>query len=561
MKIYFILFLFISGFLLINSSKRKSNDDGDDEFAEFDDLLFEDEKPKAKVIQNDLKSQIKNNDFDELEVSVEDEDSDEFEELIEKKPKKPTIYTTAAPTTSTTKSPDNKQKEQQKFKQDNSDTLDLEEFENFVDEEEFEGFEESKQNFDEEFDSELKSSEKSSNTKKSDGLPNLTITSVPEHLMNTNSWKNYYLELIMIAMIIGYSTNIFIGKTKNATLANVWFESNRELLEKNFSLVGDDGTTTDIVSASGGENVKIIRESDNVFGVWCSGRQSCLSMFVQLKFLKRQDLIGIVSGLMKPLSNDQIIISVEFDRKDLDSYVFCLANRKITQALMRDYQDIGAYCLEKKQLGEKYDLSSKYAILNEIGEIPSVILDSRVCAFINKYPDLIEYLLISDQYVGYKILQDDQQNVQNKAQTVGPNGEIIEPTLGLQNSRSMMIICINIPKSSKYSITNEDIEKVQPALLFAFYLIDKLPRVLLSKEAKGKAIKRRKEITELNMKAVNKQRQEALQQKKEEKRRAEKERILNETDPDKQKKLEEKEAKREKKRSQGKLKQVKIKSM
>lgn len=556
MKINLMLLLFISCFLLINCSKRRvNNDENDDEFAEFDEL-FEDDKPKTKVNKqnNDLKSQnkIKNNDFDEFEVSVEDED--DFEELIETKSKKPTISST--PTTTTIKSPEKQQ--QQKVKQDNLDTLDLEEFENFVDDEEFENFEDSKQNFDEEFGDNEGQKIKSSIKKKSDGLPNLTINTVPEHLMNTNSWKNYYLELIMIAIILAYSTNMFIGKTKNAALANVWFESNRELLEKNFALVGDDGTTTDII---GDNSVKMIRESDNVFGIWCSGRQSCLSMFIQLKFLKRQDLIGVVSGLMKPLNNDQIIISVEFDRKDLDSYVFCLANRKITQALMRDYQDISEYCLEKKQLGEKYDLSSKYAILNEIGEIPSVILDSRVCAFINKHPDLIEYLLISDQYVGYKIQQDDQQNVQNKPQTIGPNGEIIEPTLGLQNSRAMMIICINISKSNKYSITNEDIEKVQPALLFAFYLIDKLPRVLLSKEAKAKAMKRRKEITELNMKAVTKQRQEALQQKKEEKRRAEKEKIMNESDPEKQKKLEEKEAKREKKRSQGKLKQVKIKSM
>ena len=31
-----------------------------------------------------------------------------------------------------------------------------------------------------------------------------------------------------------------------------------------------------------------------------------------------------------------------------------------------------------------------------------------------------------------------------RSNKIGPNGEIIEPTLGLQNSRAMMIICINI---------------------------------------------------------------------------------------------------------------------
>lgn len=558
MRTFFILFLLTSCLLLANCQSRRKNSKqevNDDEFAEFDDL-FEDESnkiAKSNKKEDDLiQKSKKNNDFDELEVVVEDENDDEFDEFIEVKTATTKKRVPAAPTT---KSPIKQPAAEQK--KENIDTLDMEEFENFVDEEEFEGFDDSKQNIDDEFDSERLI--KSPNKKKSDAPPNLTITNVPEHLMNTNSWKNYYLEIIMIAIIVGYSANMLVGKTKNASLANAWFESNREVLEKNFALVGDDGSSTDILS---GDSVKMIRESDNVFGIWCSGRQSCLSMFVQLKFLKRQDLISVVSGLMKPL-NDQIIISVEFDRKDLDSYVFCLANRKITQSLARDYQDIETYCLEKKQLGEKYDLSSKYSILNEIGEIPSTILDSRVCNFINKHPDLIEYLLISDQYVGYKILQDDQQNAQNKpaAPTTATNSDIVEPTLGLQNSRSMMILCINIPRANKYSATVEDIEKVQPALQFAFYLTDKLPRVLLSKEAKAKAVKRRKEITELNMKAVNKQRQEALQQKKEEKRRAEKEKIMNESDPEKQKKLEEKDAKREKKRNQGKLKQVKIKSM
>ncbi len=108
---------------------------------------------------------------------------------------------------------------------------------------------------------------------------------------------------------------------------------------------------------------------------------------------------------------------------------------------------------------------------------------------------------------------------------------------------------------------NENIEKMYPTLLLTFYLIDKISRLRLSKEAKVKAIKKRKEILENYLKISNKQRQEALQLRKEEKRRAEKERIMNESDDEKRKRLEEKELKREKKKQQSKFKQIKIKSM
>ena len=531
-----------------HNKRNKQQQYDDDEFAEFDDLYEDDNqkskdnlKQKSQQQQQQPPQKVPNaNDFDELEITVENEDEEDYEAQPPPPKKTPSSTTTPSP-----------QKPVNEQKQPKLDTLDMEEFENLVDDEEFEGFDESKQNIDDFDDVKEKPSKK-----KIEAMPNLKIATVPEHLMLTNNWKSYYLELIMCLGIVIYTVNMLIGKSKNSALASAWFNANRDLLEKQFALVGDNGANTEIPS---NDSDRLIKESDNIYGLWCSGRQSCLNMFIQLKLLKRQDLISVISNLFKP-QNDQIIISVEFDRKDLDSYVFCLANRKLAQSLMRDYQDLNQYCSEKKQLGEKLDLSSKYTIINEIGDVPSMIIDPRVCTFLKKHPDLVEYIIISDQYVGYKIQQDDQQNVQNKPQTAS-NGEVPKPVLGLQNSRAMMIICINIPKSNKNGISIEDIENMQPALDLAVYLIDKIPRVILPKDAKDKSTKRRKEVTEFNMKAVNKQRQEALQQKKEEKRRAEKEKIMNESDPEKQKKLEEKEAKREKKRNQGKLKQVKIKSM
>jgi hypothetical protein len=124
----------------------------------------------------------------------------------------------------------------------------------------------------------------------------------------------------------------------------------------------------------------------------------------------------------------------------------------------------------------------------------------------------------------------------------------------------MLSIVFNIPGKG-FKTTSEEMEKMHPAIQLALYLIDKVPRIRLSKDAKIKALKRRKDVSEQFMKLSHKQRQEAAMLRKEERRRAEKEKIMNESDPEKQKRLEEKQTKLDKKKSLSKMKQVKIKSM
>lgn len=216
----------------------------------------------------------------------------------------------------------------------------------------------------------------------------------------------------MLLVIAIYMVNFFYGKSKNYRLVNHWFLAHRALLEKNFSLVGDDGSSTELPKHEDNEVGTLIKDSENCYGLWCTGRHGCEGMLIQMKLIKRQDLInGLLMQLIKPQC-DQIIISVEYPQQDdLDSFVFCLCNRKISQQMFGDYQDLSTYCVEKK-LGanlsgdNKYvelmttSVANKYVILNEIGEVPNNILDKTVCAFLNKYPDMVEYLMISDQHIG-----------------------------------------------------------------------------------------------------------------------------------------------------------------
>ena len=83
--------------------------------------------------------------------------------------------------------------------------------------------------------------------------------------------------------MVVYFLNFFTGKAKNQKIANSWFTSHKPILESNFALVGDDGNKNmdDI-------ETQLQKESEHLFTLWCSGRQCCEGMLVELKLLKRQ---------------------------------------------------------------------------------------------------------------------------------------------------------------------------------------------------------------------------------------------------------------------------------
>ena len=139
-------------------------------------------------------------------------------------------------------------------------------------------------------------------------------------------------------------------------------------------------------------------------------------------------------------------------------------------------------------------------------------MDARVCAFLNKYPDMIEYMLVSDQYVGYKVQVTEEQAAADGASSTSAsnspsNGMPLSTTMGLPKSRCMLVVCFNVPGKG-LNTSAEDMERMQPALQLTMHLIDRVGRVRLSKEAKVRALKRRKDVAEQFMKLTHRQRQE-----------------------------------------------------
>ncbi|XP_036391228.1 coiled-coil domain-containing protein 47 [Megalops cyprinoides] len=479
-----ILFLSVLVLLLalpVSWGRYDDFDDGeelaefdDNDFAEFEDVS-EDVTPETETVAPPRVAPTATDQDDEDEATVELEDGqDDFED---------------------------------------SETPD-EDLYNKYDAEEFEGFEKSSPSF----------------------KDPINILTVPSHLQN--SWESYYMEILMVTGLLAYIMNYIIGKNKNNRLAQAWFNSHRELLESNFALVGDDGTSKDAVSTG-----KLNQENEHIYNLWCSGRVCCEGMLIQLKFLKRQDLLNVLARMMRPIC-DQVQIKVTLNDEDMDTFVFAVGTKKAMARLQKEMQDLSEFCSDKPKSGAKYGLPDYLAILSEMGEVTDGVMDSKMVHFLTNHAEKIESIHFSDQFSGPKLMQEEGQ------------------PLKLPETKKTLLFTFNVPGMGNTS--PKDMDALLPLMNMVIYSIDKVKKFRLNREGKQKADKNRARVEENFLKLTHAQRQEAAQTRREEKKRAEKERIMNEEDPERQRRLEEAAQRREQKKmekKQMKMKQIKVKAM
>uniref|UniRef100_A0A8C7X9T7 PAT complex subunit CCDC47 n=1 Tax=Oryzias sinensis TaxID=183150 RepID=A0A8C7X9T7_9TELE len=381
----------------------------------------------------------------------------------------------------------------------------------------------------------------------------LIIHTVPAHLQN--SWESYYMEILMVTGLLAYIMNYIIGKNKNSRLAQAWFNSHKELLESNFALVGDDGTSKEAVSTG-----KLNQENEHIYNLWCSGRVCCEGMLIQLKFLKRQDLLNVLARMMRPAC-DQVVgisqfpsflvcgihfqqVKVTLNDEDMDTFVFAVGTKKAMARMQKEMQDLSEFCGDKPKSGAKYGLPDSLAILSEMGEVTDGVMDNKMVHYITTQAEKIESIHFSDQFSGPKVMQEEGQ------------------PLKLPETKKTLLFTFNVPGMGNTS--PKDMDSLLPLMNMVIYSIDKVKKLRLNREGKQKADRNRARVEENFLKQTHAQRQEAAQTRREEKKRAEKERIMNEEDPERQRRLEEAAQRREQKKmekKQMKMKQIKVKAM
>lgn len=469
--LFIMIFLLLVGFLTYITATDEPDDNSND-FAEFETEGDEEDEEETEVHGTG------DQDEDEEEEADVAEETDESEANVEE--------------------PEEEQ----------------EEFDHFTDEEEFEGYNKEK-----------------IPKGKSGPQPDLKIKKIPVHLRA--NWEGFYAEILTLAGLAAYALNFFAGRSKNSRLATAWLKSNKELLESNFSVVGDDGSSEEPQQGI------LVKESESLYTLWCTGRVGCDGLLVEIKLQKRHDLVSVMSYLVKP-ARDTVTVTVHMTDEEMDNFVLAVLPKKTAAKMQKELQDLTFFCPDKRA-GPKYDLPGSFVVLTESAEAASAILSSQITRAISSGEEMLDSLIFSDQYVGPKQPDDDDQ---------AASGKPVKP-------KKVLLFNFKVPSKGS-STKSSDMVKLEPMMKLVLHCIDRVRRFKLGKEAKAKADKNRRELEENLLKQSHAQRQEAAQQRREDKVRAEKERIMQEDDPDRQRRLEEREHKKEmKKRNPFKVKQVK----
>ncbi|PIO62812.1 hypothetical protein TELCIR_15615 [Teladorsagia circumcincta] len=294
-----------------------------------------------------------------------------------------------------------------------------------------------------------------------------------------------------------------------------------------FADVGDDG-----VNAYPESGAAVQRETDCSYTVWCSGRIGVNGMLIQIRTMKRQDLMSRIMGFFTP-QKDVITFKLELDPGELDSFVMIFGQKKCVVKQHKEMLDLSTTLLRRRTHPSLGCQRGGFALFAEQSEATYAIFEPGVVAILRKYEKAIEHVHISDQYSGQK----------------PPEGETYTR---LPEVVRLVQFCLNLDEC-------RDKEAQAELLHLMFYVVDKVRKFRMSKEAKQKADKRRREVEEAFIKTTHQLRQEAAQARREEKTRERKQRLLEEEDPEKQRRLEKLEMKREAKAKQPKMKQLKVK--
>ncbi|KAA3675982.1 uncharacterized protein DEA37_0008515, partial [Paragonimus westermani] len=194
--------------------------------------------------------------------------------------------------------------------------------------------------------------------------PDLTMAKVPHRL--TTSWDNYHLEMLIVSVLLVYLLNYFVGRTKNMQLAAAWFEAHKPLLDAQFAMVGDDGQAE---PASG----TLLKESEHLYSLWCSGRVHCEAMLVELRLIKRQCLLFMLANWLQP-THDTVVAKIIMEDTEMDGWVMAVGPKRRLQALAKDHQDLAFFCPDKR--GQRFaGLPESLTVLSEITEATTSMLN------------------------------------------------------------------------------------------------------------------------------------------------------------------------------------------
>ncbi|WOL03555.1 hypothetical protein Cni_G12275 [Canna indica] len=147
------------------------------------------------------------------------------------------------------------------------------------------------------------------------------------------SIRSYTIEIVCVSFLICFLINYFTGKRENESIALAWagkFATKDSIFEKNFSLLGTgDGKDTPL----------LLKEGQDVFKFYASGRRYCQSVLATMEMRSRHDLISRAFDLVLP-NRDVITFEVVMNDDAMDHIVLAIARKKLAKSMHKEEKDL-----------------------------------------------------------------------------------------------------------------------------------------------------------------------------------------------------------------------------
>ncbi|KAG9128681.1 hypothetical protein Leryth_018330 [Lithospermum erythrorhizon] len=230
----------------------------------------------------------------------------------------------------------------------------------------------------------------------SNSEPDLSIGSVRNE---QKSVLDYYVEILCVSFLCMFLINYFAGKRENEGLALAWatkFASKDSIFDKNFSLLG---------IGEGDDSPLLLKEGQNTFRFYASGRRFCQGMLATLELKSRHDLISRLYNCVVRCK-DEMTIEVFMNDDAMDHVVFALARKKMVKTMQKEVRDLQRFAgLVATPSGRKW-VADELAVVAESKEVAGDMITEAVLdqvfgdkAF-EKIGRLFMSMHFSDHYLG-----------------------------------------------------------------------------------------------------------------------------------------------------------------
>ncbi|RZR93790.1 hypothetical protein BHM03_00022364 [Ensete ventricosum] len=164
-------------------------------------------------------------------------------------------------------------------------------------------------------------------------LPTSTPVELSSPLPPPFSLRSYFLEIACVTFLICFAFNYFHGKRRNEGIALAWvakFAGKDSIFDKNFSLLG---------TGDGNDAPLLLKEGQDVFKFYSSGRRYCQGMLATMELLSRHDLISRALHLVFS-KKDTITFEVVMNEDAMDHVVLALARKKTAKMMHKEERDL-----------------------------------------------------------------------------------------------------------------------------------------------------------------------------------------------------------------------------